>query len=301
MNNFDLEESPTPPGQSQPTTPWIAVTPDYFRVLGLTLAEGRLLNEQDVLRPDLEAVVVDRAWASRFFPGASAVGKRFREGGCSSCPWTEVVGVVSTVKYVGLDEPDQGTVYAPWSYAPWSASFTGFVIVRTRTDPQTLEPSIRQVLHELDPTVPLSSVATMDDLVEQSLLRPQSLSFLVGGVALVALVLSIVGIYGVMSYYVQGHARDISIRIALGGSASDVVRLVLGQGMRVVVGGVLAGLLAAYGLTRLMSALLFGVAPSDAVTFSAVGVLMLAVALVACLVPARRAIGLQPATVLRNE
>jgi putative ABC transport system permease protein len=296
LNNFDLEEFPTPPGQSQPVTPWVAVTPEYFRVLGLTLLEGRLLDERDALRPTLEAVVVDRAWASRFFRNRQAVGKRFREGGCTTCPWTTVVGVVSEVKYVGLDKPDQGTVYSPMS-----GSLSRYVVLRTHADATSMLPAIRQVVRELDPSAPLSNVATIDQLVTQSLERPQSLSLLVGSFALVALVLSIVGIYGVMAYYVQQHSKDIGIRLALGGRSADIMRLVVGQGMTVVAGGVAVGVLAARALTGLMSSLMFGVGVADAFTFVAVSGLLLTVALVACLVPARRAIAVQPAAVLRND
>jgi hypothetical protein len=111
INNFDLEDFPAAAGQSQPTAPWIAVTPDYFRVLGLKLLEGRLLDQRDALAEDVESVVVDSAWARRFFHGGSALGKRFREGGCTTCPWTRVVGVVTDVKYLGLAVPADGTVY----------------------------------------------------------------------------------------------------------------------------------------------------------------------------------------------
>jgi putative ABC transport system permease protein len=297
LNNFDLEDFPAPPGQSQPSTPWVATTPEYFRVLGLTLLEGRLLDERDALTQDLESVVVDRAWAQRFFPNRSAVGKRFREGGCTTCPWISVVGVVSDVKYLGLDEPDDGTVYSPIS----EQELARFLVVRTRADPSTLLPALQRVVRELDPSAPLSNIATMDDLVTQSLERPQSLSWLVATFALVALVLSVVGISGVMGYYVHQHLKDISIRMALGGSSADVLRLVMGHGMRVVVTGVFLGVLAALGVTRLMSSLLFGVTAADALTFLTVSGGLVIVALVACFVPARRAIGIQPATVLRNE
>ena len=296
FNNFDLEESPAQVGQSQPTTPWVAVTPEYFRVLGLKLIEGRLLEDADAKTQNLESVVVDRAWARRFFPNASALGKRFREGGCSTCPWTAVVGVVSEVKYVGLDQPDQGTVYAPLGQPP-ARNF----ILRTRQDALGVLPSVRQVLRELDPEVPLSSAATIDELVAQSLERPQSLSMLVTSFALVALVLSIVGIYGVMSYYVQQHSKDISIRLALGGTPGEVLRLILGQGMQVVSLGVIVGVLSAFGVTRLMSSLLFGVGAADVTTFAIASALLLTVALLACLVPARRGVAAQPATVLRND
>jgi putative ABC transport system permease protein len=297
QNNFDLEEFPTPPGQSQPTTPWIATTPEYFRVLGLTLLEGRLLDARDALTENLEAVVVDRAWARRFFPNASAVGKRLRGGGCTTCPWTTVVGVVSEVKYLGLDKPDEGTVYTPMP----EGQLARFLIVRTHANRATLVPALQRTVREIEPAAPLSTVASIDDLIAQSLERPQSLSLLVMAFALVALVLSVVGIYGVMGYYVQQHLRDISIRMALGGSAASVLRLVIGHGMRAVVAGVFVGVLAALGVTRLMSTLLFGVSPADAVTFTAACAGLILIALAACLLPARRAVAVPPADVLRSE
>ena len=276
----------------------MGVTPEYFRVLGLPLLEGRLLDERDARAENLEAVVVDRAWAARFFPNGSAVGKRLRSGGCTQCPWTTVVGVVSRVKYAGLDTPDDGTVYR--SLGPGDSPFR-YVVARTATDPETVLPAVRQVVRELDPTLPFSDTATMEEMVARSLERPRSLSMLVAGFALVALLLSAIGIYGVMAYYVQQHTKDISIRLALGGSPRDVLRLVVGQGMQVVATGVLVGIVVAFVGTRLMSTVLFGVGATDAVTFAAAGTFLLAIALLACFVPARRATGLQPAAVLRNE
>ena len=296
FNNFDLEDFPAAPGQSQPVTPWLAVTPEYFRVLGLTLLEGRLLDERDAQRQNLETVVVDRAWARRFFPNQSALGKRFREGGCTTCPWTQVVGVVSEVKYTGLDKPDEGTVYAPWS-----GSFVRFIVLRTNSDPASVLPAVRQTIRDLDSTVPFASVATIDELVAQSVQTPRSLSLLIGSLAGVALTLAIVGIYGVMAYYVQQHTKDIGIRLALGARRGDVLRHVVGQGMTLVVGGMIVGLLTAVVATRLMVTLLFGVGAVDPVTFAGVSALVLVVALVACFVPASRATALEPASVLRNE
>jgi predicted permease len=296
-NNFDLEERPTPPGQSQPVTPWLAISPGYVQLLGLRLLHGRLLETRDAGGESVEAVVVDRAWASRFFPGGQAVGKRFRQGGCTQCPWTTVVGVVSEVKYAGLDKPDDGTVY--WPLGPQTLS--RFLIARTSVESGSTVGAMRQVLRELDPSVALTTVATIDDLIDTSLDRPRSLSLLVAAFAAAALVLSLVGIYGVMTYYVQQHARDISIRLALGGSTGSVLGLVLGQGMKVVAAGVVIGVLAALMLTRLMSSLLFGVGAADASTYALVSAVLLAVALMACAVPALRAVRLQPAVVLRQE
>jgi len=306
FNNFDLEDFPTPPGQSQPVTPWVGVTSEYFRLFGLSLMQGRTFDERDGNGANVEVVVVDRAWARRFFPNEGAVGKRFREGGCTRCPWTTVVGVVSEVKYAGLDKPDQGTVYRPMAGRgshpiEEATSRFRYLVLRTETDPLSVLPAVRQVIRALDPSLPFSGVATMEALVARSLQRPRSLSMLVGGLAIVALVLSAIGIYGVMAYYVQQHAKDISIRLALGGRPADVLRLIVGQGMKVVASGVVVGLLTALVLTRLMSSLLFGIGAADASTFVAVTVLLLAVALIACGVPARGAIGVQPAVVLRSE
>jgi putative ABC transport system permease protein len=297
FNNFDLEDTPTPAGHSQPVTAWIAATPEYFALFGVNLLQGRLLDTRDALAPNLEAVVVDRSWARRFFPNGDAVGKRLREGGCTSCPWTTVVGIVSDVKYVGVDKPDEGTVY--WPMSPQERS--RFLVLRAYTDPATLLSPIRQVVRELDANLPVSSVATIDDLVARSLQKPRSLSMLVGGFALVALALSIVGIYGVMAYYVQQHAKEMSIRLALGASPRDVLWLIVGQGMRVVSSGLGIGLVAALMVTRLISSLLFGVGAMDARTFAGVSVLLLSIALLACFVPARRASGVEPGMVLRDE
>jgi uncharacterized membrane protein len=278
-------------------TPWIAVTPEYFGVFGLTLLDGRLLEERDATRTDVQPIVVDRAWARRFFPSGGAVGKRLRSGGCTTCPWTVVVGVVSDVKYAGLDKPDEGSVYQP--LAPQAMS--RFLIVRTRADAARVLPLVRQTIHELDAGVPLSNAATMEELIDQSLQRPRSLSVLVAAFAAVALMLSLVGIYGVMAYYVQQHAKDISIRLALGGRRADVLQLVVGQGMKVVSIGIVAGLLAAVASTRLIASLLFGVNAADARIFAAVSVVLATVALLACLLPAQRATRAEPAAVLREE
>jgi putative ABC transport system permease protein len=306
FNNFDLEDAPTPPGQSQPVTPWVAITPEYFRLLGLRLVEGRTFDDHDRPARNIELVVVDRAWANRFFPNQSAIGKRMKEGGCTTCPWTTVIGVVSEVKYAGLDKPDQGTVY--WlmgvrGAVPVEQAVTRFryLALRTKTDPTAVLPAVRQIVRDLDAGLPLSDIATVEELVARSLQRPRALSLLVAALAVVALVLSIVGIYGVMAYYVQQHAKEIGIRLALGGSPQNVLRLVLVHGLRVVASGVAVGLVSALLLTRLLTSLLFGVGAADAVTFAAAGAVLLTVATTACLVPARRAVGLAPAIVLRDE
>ena len=306
FNNFDLEDKPTAPGESQPVAPWISVTPDYFRLFGLNLIYGRLFDDRDGRAPSVEAVIVDRAWARRFYATENVVGKRFKEGGCTTCPWTTIVGVVSDVKYAGLDRSDDGAVYWPMTArgvlpAEGAPERTRYIILRTASDPSSVLPSVRQIIRELDPGLPFSDVATIDEMVTQSLSQPRSLSLLAGCFAAVALLLSAIGIYGVMAFYVQQHSKDISIRLALGGRPADVLRLVVGQGMRVVSAGIVVGLLGALGLTRLVSNLLFGVKPLDPATFIGAGAVLLIVALAACLVPAGRAVAVEPAMVLRND
>jgi len=297
FNNFELEDAPTPPGKGQPVVPWVAVAPDYFKVFGLTLVEGRLLDERDAAEQNVLSVVVDRAWARRFFPNGRVIGRRMIEGGCTTCPHTTVVGVVSNVKYVGLDKPDQGTVYTALS----PASRVSFISVRTSGNPSALIGPLRQVVRELDPNRPFSTVATVDDLIDTSLSGRRSLSVLVSAVAAVALLLSAIGIYGVMAYYVQQHSKEIAIRMALGGGRGDVFRLVVVQGMAVVTGGVAIGLIASMAATRAMASLLFGVSAVDPATLAGVAAMMTGVALAACALPARRAIAVEPASVLRDE
>jgi putative ABC transport system permease protein len=298
-NNFDLEDKPTAPGASQPVVPWIAVSPEYFHLLGLRLLEGRLLDERDARAPEgaEQSIVVDRAWAHRFFPDGAVIGRRLKEGGCTQCPWTVVVGVVSDVKYDGLDKPDDGSVYSPWN----PQSHSQYLLVRTSVRATTILSQLRDIVRRMDASVPLSGVATIDELVDLSLSRPRSLSMLVAAVAGVALLLSLIGIYGVMAYYVQQHAKEIAIRLALGGGRARLFRLVVSQGMRVVVAGVAVGLFTAFAATRAMSSLLFGVNPVDPQTFAAVAGLLTLVALAACALPAGRATAVHPAAVLREE
>jgi len=292
-NNFDLEDRPTPSGQNQPICTWVAVSPQFFKTVGLALERGRLLDEYS-LRDDV--VVVDRAWANRFFPGEGVLGRRFRSGGCTTCEWTTVVGVVGNVKWTGLDATEDGTVYWPFVDFP-----NAYFVLRTNVDPSSLSAGVRQAVRELDPGLALSNIATGDDLVSESLAEPRYLSVLVGMFAVAALVLSVVGIYGVMAYFVEQHTRDIGIRLALGGEPSDVRRMVVLQGLRFVAVGVGLGIGVALLTARFLTTVLFDVSATDLRTMAGVPLALVAIAAIACLVPGRRAARLDPAEILRES
>ena len=292
-NNFDLEDHPTPAGENQPICTWVGVSPGFFPTVGLRLERGRLLDERS-LQDDV--VVVDRAWANRFFPGQEVLGRRFRNGGCTTCPWTTVVGVVGNVKWVGMDKSDEGTVYFPFVDMP-----NAYFVVRATTDPASLTTALRAAVRELDPGLALTSVATGDDLVSESLAAPRYLSVLVGMFALSALLLSVVGIYGVMTHFVQQHTRDIGIRLALGGEPWNVRRMIVLQGLRLVVVGVAVGVGVALAGSRLLTTVVYGVSPTDLRTMTSVPLLLVALAGLACLVPGRRAAKLDPAAILRDS
>jgi predicted permease len=296
IDNFDLEKRPTPPNENQPLSPWIAVSPDFFHATGLTLLRGRLLDEHDRDENAAPVILVDRAWARRFFKTDDVVGQRLREGGCTSCAWTTVVGVVATVKYVGLDKPDDGTVYSPMS--PFNRD--RFVVIRSAGLAADLEPALTTVFRELDPTLPVSQVATIDDLIDASVEMPRYLGILAGAFALAAVLLSIVGVYGVMAHHVARHRRDIGIRLALGGDPGRIRRLVIANGLRVVVVGLVLGVVLAAVATRLMASLLFATPPGDVATFVAVPMGLLTAAAMACALPARRAARVEPSAILKD-
>ncbi|MFQ5742426.1 MAG: FtsX-like permease family protein, partial [Acidobacteriota bacterium] len=202
------------------------------------------------------------------------------------------------VKYDGLDAPEAGTIYTPLSIWPESGRT---LFVRTPGDPLAVLPAVRNVIRQMDPSLPLSQVATMRDILDESLAQPRNLLLLVGGFAAIALLLAAIGIYGVMAYFVQHRSQDMAIRIAMGGSPAQVLGLVVRQGMLLVGGGVAIGVAGALALTRYMSSVLFEVEVTDPVTFASVAFGVVLVALSACLLPARRAARVNPAAMLREE
>ena len=298
-NNFDLLDQPTPQGQSQPIAVWIASSPGYFETMRIPLLAGRALNDRD--EPEAVAVV-DRAWADHFYPGENAIGRRFTNGGCtgSECQVTTVIGVVENVVYTGLDAAPAGGVNGT-IYTPAGGAGFEYVFLRTRGRPLLSIPALRTVVRELDPELALFDIASGDELVDAALSTPRNLVRIVGAFATTALLLALIGVYGIMAFFVQTHRRDIGIRIALGGAPASVRRSVLKRGLQPVLAGVAAGTALYFALSRFVAGLLFNVPARDPLTFAAVAFILLAAAITACWAPAHHAAHLDPARILRDD
>ena len=306
---FLIEGRPVPPGQSKPEEQLRFITPGYFASLRVPVLRGRDFDERDVQTAPRVAVVT-RAMAERHWPGEEAVGKRIAYAGIARGQeqrpeWIEVVGVVGDVRHRGLDLESKPEIYVP-VYQPLFSNrpvppLSLYVAVRTSGDAGALAASVRREVAAVDPEQPIANVRTMEERLAESVAQRRFNMTLLGVFACVALVLAGVGVYGVMAYAVSRRTHEIGIRVALGAQRGDVVRLVLRQGMWLALGGVGAGLAGAYAATRLMSGLLYGVSPTDPLTFAGVAALLAAVGLLACLVPARRATKVDPMVALRYE
>jgi putative ABC transport system permease protein len=295
-NNFDLEQRPTPPGESQPIAVFVSADAGYLEALGMPLLEGRMLTREDETAAEAPVIVVDEQWARRYFPGESAVGKRLREGGSTEGPWITVVGVVGNVPYAGLAAEADGTVYAPWT-----DQAEPFVVARVAGDPGALVGPLRAELARLDPTAPLTEIETGESLLGASLAEPRHLTILLTLFAAVAILLAAVGLFGITAHWVQSRRGDIAVRLALGGTPSRVLHTVVGNAMAISLGGLLVGALAAPAFARLLERTLYGVDGSSPAILVGVVALLAAVSATACALPARRIVRTNPGTALREE
>ncbi|HLL70266.1 MAG TPA: ABC transporter permease [Pyrinomonadaceae bacterium] len=282
-------------GEAQDTEQYM-VNADYFGALRIPLKEGRIFNAEDKKDAPL-AVVINEAAARRYWPNESPVGKRIKIGDPAN-PWLEVVGVVGDVRHYGLDKPANMQVYLPHQQKP-SQQMT--IVVRSASDAESQINAVRNQVWAVDKDQPVYDIKLMSEYVAESVAQRRFSMWLVAIFASVALVLAVVGIYGVMSYTVAQRTREIGVRMALGAQASDILKLVVGQGMALTLAGVATGIVLAFAVTRVMSSLLFGVSAADPLIFSAVAVLLTTVALVACYLPARRATKVDPMVALRYE
>lgn len=273
------------------------VTPDFFRAMGVPLLRGRFLSDQDRGVADSDwGAVVNETLARRFFPGEDPIGKRFKEGGPQARDtWFRVVGVVGDMRRQSMEREA-----LPEFFVPSSGSAMD-VAVRVNSAPLSLAPQVRQAIKSVDPMATVVNISTVESKMGELNSQRRFQTWLLGLFAALALVLSAIGIYGIIYYAVAQRTREIGIRMSVGARAADVIRLVVSQGMKLALIGVAAGLLAALWLTRIMEHLLFEVSPDDPGTFVGVAMILTGVALLACYLPARKAAQVNPTEALRYE
>ena len=287
------------PAGERPEIDFRRASTGYFQTMGIPLLAGRLVTEQDSAS-NTGAVVINEAMAKRFWPNEDPIGKRISTATSNGqqTQWQTIVGVVGSVRHLGLDVAPRPEIYYHTNSNP---PFGPVVVIRTTGDPKRLISIARAKVRELDRNAAISNVNTMEELVAQSVAQRRFGMFLVSVFAVLALVLAVVGIYGVVSYSVAQRTNEIGVRMALGASAADVLKMVLKNGMTLALIGVGVGLAGAFAVTRLMVAVLFDVKPTDLATFATVSVGLILVALLACYVPARRAMKVDPLVALRYE
>ena len=300
---FIIEGRPMPE-DNKPNGQRYTVSPDYFQTMGIALLKGRLFTAEDT-RDSQPVIVIDEVLAQKYFPNEEPIGQRLKHG--VTTPSLEIVGVVRHVEPYGLDRQSSGVAQFYTNFNQTALqSLPGSVrrinlLTRTAVEPLSLVPAVRGQIAALNKDQAVFNVRTMEEVVGQSV-APRRFSMLLLTVfAIVALALASLGIYGLISYAVAQRAREIGIRMALGAQVSDVLRLVIGQGMKLALVGVALGLLVSLALMQTMKNLLFGVSATDPVTFAAIALLLIAVAFLACFVPARRAARVNPMNALRSE
>jgi putative ABC transport system permease protein len=271
------------------------VTPEYFDTTRTPLLRGRAFRESDQAS-GTPVAIVNETTAKRYWPGQDAIGKHVANSR-DKIP-REIVGIAGDVKFTTLNVPSSEEMYLPMEQSP---APTATLVVRSTVDERTLVAAVREKILEVDATLPVTGILSMDDVVGASVAQPRLIMQFVGVFAGFALLLAGLGIYGVMAYSVTQRKQEMGIRVALGATRGDILRLVVGHGMRLTIGGVVVGVLASVGLTRLLSSLLFGVKAMDVGIFGGAALVLACAALVACYLPARRATQVDPIVVLRYE
>ncbi len=299
MSHF-LEDFPTEEGEPPHMAALTYVDPGYFETLGIPVVEGRTLGDGDAADA-LRGLVVSRAYAERWWPDASALGRRLSVIGGD--PW-EIVGVVENVRHRGLQEDPEEILYVPTltgAAAEPQVTRTRELLVRVAGEPIAFLSMVRREVQELNSQLPVSNPRSLEDVARASAAATSFTMAILGAASLVALLLGLIGIYGVVSYVVSQRAREIGVRMALGASGASVRRMVVRHGVGLAAIGIVAGLVIAFWASRLMDSLLYGVSSRDPITYGLVAVMLLAVAALASWLPARRAAGVDPAAALRLE
>jgi predicted permease len=305
-NDTDIEGYVAPPdGPFANVDYYQTVTAGYVETMGIPVVEGRAFQASDAA--NATTVLINETMARTFYKGQSPIGRRVRPSAPASfnVPWFTIVGVLKDVKQGGVDQKTGSELYL--NFEQVTTVNTGYnigtmhIVLRTAQPPETLAGTIHQSVAQLDPSLPIDKLRTMDDVFGEAIGRPRLLAQLLGIFAALALLLAAIGSYGVLSYMVTERRREIGIRMALGADRASVMRMVLSQGVRLTLVGVVVGLAAAFAMNRVLASLLFGVRPSDPATIGAVVAIISGVALVACYLPARVATRVDPMIVLRDE
>jgi putative ABC transport system permease protein len=300
VTSFDIEDSPLPEGQ-RPGAPVRIISTDYFKTMGIPVRQGRIFDERDRFE-SAPVVIVNERFAQKYFPGQNIIGKRIQPGFSADDKGDkirEIVGVVGNVKHLSLKNEDSPEMYLSETQIPFNIMS---IVIRTSvSNPSAITNSLRKELAAMDATIPLTSVRVFDEYISRSLARPRFNTLLLSIFAGVALILTAIGIYGVLAYSVAQRTSEIGIRIALGAGKSSIFRLIVGQAMTLVGISLVLGLAGAFAATRLLNSLLFGVGASDPGTFAGIVLLVSVVAFVAAWLPARRATRVDPIIALRAE
>jgi putative ABC transport system permease protein len=296
-------EGYVPPPGANAKGDWQIATDGYLEAIGERLIRGRSFQASDTATSQLVALI-NEEMGRRYWPGQDPVGRRFKIGGDANRPWITVVGIVGDVRHNGITDVVKEKFYVPhrqWHVSLGNAIRSMTLVIKTAQDPAAIAGAVRQQVRAIDPNMPVAEIRTMSDVVDATLSTPRFTGVLLGTFAALALILSAVGIYGVLSYLVSRRAREIGIRVAIGASRAEIVRLVLRNGVSLALAGVAVGVAGAAWAAELMRGLLHDVRPGDPLTFIAVGVLLSLVAALASFVPAWRAAQVDPVIVLKGE
>ncbi len=298
FSNVSIEGQPRRAGEGNVSL--VRVGPRYFETLGIPVVAGRVFDWQDTLASSGVAVV-NQAFAGRFLPNQNPLGHRFSSGSKFKSPGLEIVGVVEDARFGGHSEKAGPAYFVPVDQLEADSAYVNEIEIRAVGNPAGVTEEVRRTIHGIDSNLPVTTMTTLSDQVNGSLRQPRLISELTAIFGLLGLALACVGLYGVMAYNVARRTNELGIRLALGAQKGDVLRMILRQGLTMTLVGVAVGVTAALALTRFLSSLLYGVKPTDPLTFVTVSMLLTGVALVACWIPARRAAKVDPIVALRYE